>query len=222
MRMTRSALRKTLLCIAITVAIATASLPAAFASEVYLGKKNNRDYYFDTTFNVKKRVTVDVDKATPDIIKKFKNGEMVIKLTIGFAANSVPTAKAVKLSYEVLKSFADTDKVKINSKDKYYWVVQTNAAQRHFYTYTTKNKKAKQEVLVDEKGKFDVFATYEPVGTGYKKATYSKKIVRNCSIERRPYKNSIDLLRACARLKAHNGKEIWSVVPVLAAKWSKR
>ena len=202
--------------------VVSATLPAsAFASEVYLGKKNNREYYFDTTSNVKKRVTVDMDKATSDIVTKFKSGELAIKLVIDFAKETVPAAKVASVSYSAFKALVDNEKVKISSKDKIYWVVQTNVSQRRFYTYTSKTTKAKQEVLVDEKGTYDAFLNYEPVGTGYSKASYSKKIVDAKSIERRPYKSNAELLTACARLKAHNGKEMWTVIPTLTTKWSK-
>lgn len=214
---------KRLMACAITVSVVSMmALPAAaFASETYLGKKNNHEYYYDTASNIKKRMTIDMDKATPSVVTKFKSGELAIKLVVDFASQTVPAAKVASVSFKAFENLVDGEKVKISSSDKLYWVVQTTTSQRHFYTYTSKTTKAKQEVFVDEKGKYDAFINYEPVGTGYKKASYSKKIVNGQSVERRPYKSDNELLTACARIKAHNGKEIWTVSPVLTAKWSK-
>ena len=74
----------------------------------------------------------------------------------------------------------------------------------------------------DEKGVADVFYEFHPVGVGFKKSTYSKKIRSKATVKTMFYDSKKRNLKRCHINANHRSREIWTLnAEILSERWKR-
>lgn len=164
--------------------VLAASNPAKY------GKYGNRQFYY--TISNTKHVRVERSTKTlskQDNLKKLLYGTVNIVCCFLDYRITVP--------YTVITGFAgSSSNVKVTNKSYSTYVFQFTYNTREIFSYSNDKKKTgKRVVLKDESGKADIFYEFHPVGTGWKKSTYSKKLKSGMKIKTNNYDNKSQNLK---------------------------
>lgn len=117
----------------------------------------------------------------------------------------------VSIPYTMVSSLVGNKKVTVKKKSYSKLICQIDADRRVFYGYVDRHKKNKRNVYFDEKGIMDVFYEWHPVGTGYSKSTYSKRVKKGLKLKTANYSNKKLILNRCSVNYKHRGLEGYSV-----------
>ena len=187
--------------------------PLSVSAASKYGTYGGKTYYY--TISKSKNVRIEKrGKKVGDHLKYWMNG--TVKLIVDYAAGNL------MIPFSIVETMVDDDSVKYSEKSYSSYVYQAKYTTRNIFYYTNKSKKHKKIVLTDEKGKADVFYEFHPVGIGFKKSIYSKKLKSNKSMKTRYYDNKSRNLKRCGINAKHKSREIWSLsTELLTEKWKK-
>ena len=179
------------------------------------GTYNDRTFYY--TMSASKSVRISKSSKT------LSNTEFALewihgaeKIAIGFADYYVSIPFSVISGIEGI----NPNKVTITESCESYFVFLGDYQTRTIFAYTNKDKTSKRVVLKDEKGTFDVFYQFEPVGKGWSKSSYSTPIATDVSLNTQNYYKKTSNLKTCNTNYNHKGKTVWTLSSeVLTESW---
>lgn len=198
--------RKLRLCaLLLAVAMLLTSSPS-YAATKY-GTIGGRTFYY--TLSGTKKVRIE------KIGKKIGSKDVAKKWMKGLAQLTVETvAGKYAIPFSVVKSLLEASKrnVMISTKAYSSYVFQMNYKTRTIFAYTNPQKTKKRTALQDEKGTVDIFFVWHPVGSGYKKSSYEKKLASNKTIKTDGYDNKTSNLKTCRTYYNHRASVVKRLV----------
>lgn len=187
----------------------------SLAAEKQYGKIGSRQFYYSLSANKSTRVERSTKKITKtDDLKKLAKG--TLKLTVSLLGDTVPAELTIPGSvFEDIVGLGNSKTMSITSKSYSTYVFELDYKTRSIYAYSDqKNKKGKRVSLKDESGKLDVFYEFHPVGTGWKKSTYSYKIKSGMTLKNENYDKKSSRLSTANSYFNHKATWIESLVPL--------
>ncbi len=183
------------------------------------GKYKGKTYYYTVSKTKKMRIEKK-GKSVGSHLNDWMQGN--VKLVVSFALDSAGVGY-ITIPFDVVEGLVKNDDVKYYKKSYSSYVFQTQYTTREIYYYADRKKKVKKVALIDEKGVADVFYEFHPVGVGFKKSTYSKKIKSKAKVQTKYYGNKTRNLKRCLVNQSHKSKEVWRVSSeLLTEKWTKK
>lgn len=187
------------------------ALPVSAATKY--GKVGGRTYYYTFSKTKNRRVEKTGTKAGSHL-KKWMAGNIRLVAEYALGNYAIP--------FNVVENMVDNDSVKYYDKSYSSYVFQTKYKQRKIFYYPGKSKKYRKVVLQDEKGVADVFYEFHPVGVGFKKSTYSKKIRSKASVKTKFYDSKKRNLQRCHINANHKSMELWTLnSEILSERWKR-
>lgn len=199
--------------ILITVLVMLLGTMPTLAATKY-GKIGGRTYY--STESKYKNIRIERSgKSAGSHLGDWMKGN--IRLVASFAMGNYA------IPFEIVKSIVDDGSVKYHKKSYSSYVFQTRYKTRSIFYYPSKSKKKRCVVLEDEKGIADMFYEFHPVGVGFKKSTYTKKLKSKATVRTKYYNNKQRNLKRCHINANHRSKEVWRLnTEILTETWKKR
>ncbi len=178
-------------------------------SRKYFGTYMNHKYYYTLSNEKTTRYEKDGKKPSSSTLKKWVKGSIDVAMVFASWKYALP--------YSVLcATFNLSNNVKVRKGSYFSYTLQIKPTTRKIWTA----KKGGKVVYEDQKGVYDGFYTFNPVGTGFKKAHYDKKYASKKRVKTKFYGNKKYILRRCHIMRCHKAKEVWSLdVKVFNEAW---
>lgn len=187
------------------------TLPVSAATKY--GKVGGRTYYYTISKTKNRRIEKKGEKAGSHL-KKWMAGNLRLVAEYALGDYAIP--------FNVVENMVNNDSVKYYEKSYSSYVFQTKYKQRKIFYYSDKARKRRNVVLQDEKGVADVFYEFHPVGVGFKKSTYSKKIRSKATVKTMFYDSKKRNLQRCHINANHRSREIWTLnAEILSERWKR-
>lgn len=187
------------------------TLPVSAASKY--GKVGGRTYYYTISKAKNRRIEKKGGKAGSHL-KKWMAGNIRLVAEYALGNYAIP--------FNIVEKMVDNDSVKYYGNSYSSYVFQTRYQQRKIFYYPEKARKYRKVVLQDEKGVADVFYEFHPVGVGFKKSTYSKKLRSKAMVKTRFYDSKKRNLKRCHINANHKSMELWTLnSEILSERWKR-
>lgn len=187
------------------------TLPVSAASKY--GKVGGRTYYYTISKTKNRRIEKKGGKAGSHL-KKWMAGNIRLVAEYALGNYAIP--------FNIVEKMVDNDSVKYYENSYSSYVFQTRYQQRKIFYYPGKSRRYRKVVLQDEKGVADVFYEFHPVGVGFKKSTYLKKLRSKAKVKTRFYDSKKRNLKRCHINANHKSMELWTLnSEILSERWKR-
>ena len=192
-------------------------VPQAQAKEKVLGTRAGHTYYYT------------VKKANYRIEREATNSDNTKDKLNAWAKNSLDLVMCfagaeIAVPYTLLTQAVGSSNIKVREGSYTSYAMQISSKIYTYYAYTDKKKTRKRVVYKCEKGKMDVFAEFHPVGVGFSKSTYTKRVKKKVKVSYGKGDKSA-ILTQCAANYPRNACMTFSLkskVIAVSEKWVKK
>ena len=204
------------------VLASTASVHAA--TKKSYGTYGNKKFYYSMSKEKVESIEIKGDEFNSSSkIKQWKKGEVAFSVGFSIAEELATTfvAPEISIPYSLIKSIITSvqgdGNFEIHRGSYFSYLIQLRYKTREI---SVEGKKAS---LVDEIGRADIFVVFHPVGTGFKKASYSKKLCSNVKVYTQNYYNKKANMQGALANANHRAKTVWRLDTqfICSEKWKR-